>query len=236
MFRPILHVPPSHVSFAAGAGGERLLLLGVRLLPRRPNHALARDIATERLWLRSIGRWQTLLLMAPWHRDPVLMAGLRSHDGPMPLTSWIRSLPRPNSVHRFCYAIVPKGQSRPVGIIEVNVAKGTGEAHSHLAVSDPAWRGQQVSVEARAAVLDLFFANGVSVFRGTIDCRNLASVFVYKRLGFRVVRTLEDEAPATSDPRRTNRLEFALTSNEWQRRRAVSASDPAARSGAHSAS
>jgi len=211
-----LRLPPTKLSFSGAVGAERLLLLGVRLMPRRPNRALARDLETDRLRLRSIGPLRLLWQIAPWHRDPELMEALRGHRGPMPLIKWLSSGGRPNNIHRFCYAIVPKGQSKPVGVIYMNLSWTDSSAATHMAISDPAWRGHQVSVEARSALLTLFFDNGVTVFTAEPRARNLGSIFVYKKLGFRVVGAVRFD-PEEAEP---DRIRFVMTREAWRERQA----------------
>ncbi len=130
----------------------------MRLIPRRANRRLARDVDIGEVTLRSIGPLRTLALVAPWHRDADLMSGLTLHAAPRSLLGWLIRAPRPNGVTRFAYAIVPKSQPRPVGIITVEVGRH-GWAGSHLAISDARWRGR-IAVDARAALLDLYFREG----------------------------------------------------------------------------
>lgn len=214
-------LPRSALSLSPRIGEERLLLLGVRLLPRGTDRALARDLETEHLWLRSIGPVRMFLLMTPWHRDPVLMAGLRHRRGPMPLLAWLRTLKGPNNIYRFVHALVPKGRRRAIGIIAVNLDRdGRGGAASHLAISDAAQRGGPLAVEARAAILEHFFANGISGFYASVNSRNHASVFVYKRLGFRVAGTrpvADDTVPGGV----AHLIDFVLTRQDWIERRPV---------------
>lgn len=187
----------------------------MRLIPRRPNRALARDVETERLWLRSIGPLRAVLLVAPWRHDPQMMGGLMLHAAKLSLWKWLRAYKRPNNVNRFSYAIVPKTQKRAVGLISVRL-RPDGSAESHIGISDEAWRGHQISIEARAALMSLFFRNGVTRFQAGIDSRNFASVFVYKRLGFRFIEAVDWERRDRSTGRDLLKMRFELTRQDWE--------------------
>ena len=188
----------------------------MRLIPRRPNLALARDVETERLWLRSIGPLRAVLLVAPWRHDAEMMGGLMLYAGKMSLWHWLRAYKRPNNVNRFSYAIVPKTHNRAVGLISVHRLPD-GSAESHIGISDHAWRGHQVSIEARAALMTLFFRHGVTQFQCSIDSRNFASVFVYKRLGFRFIEAVDSERSDRATGRKIQRVRFILTREDWER-------------------
>lgn len=211
--------PRSEISFSGPPGSERLLLLGARLLPRRVNRVLGRDIETERLWLRSLNKWRTVLLIAPWHRDPELMDALMPRVASPSMIAWLLYFAMPDNSQRFSYAIVPKGRRRAVGMISVHLGSD-GSAESHIAIHDRAWRGRQVSVEARAALLDLFFAHGVSRFIAAPPTSNLGSVFLYKKLGFRVTGTMQRRIVLGGKEADIEQVSVELTREDWQRHRA----------------
>lgn len=188
----------------------------MRLIPRKPNRALARDIETDRLWLRTVGPLRALLLVAPWRTDPQMMGGLMLHTGRMSLWRWVSAYKRPNNVNRFSYAIVPKTGTRAVGLISIRLL-ADGSAESHIGISDAQWRGHQVSIEARAALMTLFFRHGVTQFQCSIDSRNFASVFVYKRLGFRFIEAVDSERSDRATGRKIQRVRFILTREDWER-------------------
>lgn len=192
----------------------------MRLIPRRPNRALARDVETERLWLRSVGPVRAVLLVAPWRHDPQMMSGLMLHAGKLSLWRWLRGYKRPNNVNRFSYAIVPKAHHRAVGLISVRLLPD-GSAESHIGISDHAWRGHQISIEARAALMTLFFRHGVTQFQCSIDSRNFASVFVYKRLGFSFIEAVDSDRVDRATGRRIRRVRFILTREDWERSEAA---------------
>jgi RimJ/RimL family protein N-acetyltransferase len=188
----------------------------MRLIPRKPNRALARDVETERLWLRSIGPLRAVLLVAPWRHHPEMMGGLMLYAGKMSLWQWLRAYKRPNNVNRFSYAILPKAGTRAVGLISIQLL-ADGSAESHIGISDAQWRGHQVSIEARAALMTLFFGHGVTQFQCSIDSRNFASVFVYKRLGFRFIEAVDSERFDRATGRKIQRVRFILTREDWER-------------------
>jgi RimJ/RimL family protein N-acetyltransferase len=194
----------------------------MRLIPRTPNRALARDLETERLWLRSIGPIRTVRLILPWHKDPELMRISTFASAPLSLWHWFRIFKRPNNVNRFAYAIVPKAERRPVGLIIVTML-GADSANSQIAISDHKWRGRHISIEARAALMSLFFAYGTKVFLGTADSRNAASVFVYKKLGFRLAQMLSGNRFEHPSGRVVDRIRFEITADEWAKRQKAGA-------------
>lgn len=199
----------------------------MRLVPRRPNRVLSRDIDAGSCRLKSIGLLATLRTMAPWHRDPELMSGLTLHAGPRSLLGWLRHVPRPNNITRFAYLIIPAGEDRPVGLIVVAIEPDRS-ASGHVAITDRKWRGSPLAADARAALIDVFFRDaGVTKFSSQVDSRNTASVFVYKRLGFRIERTIKNYATDAITGRSIDKIVFVLGRADWDRQRAAIAAQGA---------
>lgn len=178
-------------------------------------HALDCDLETERFHLRRMGRLQAFLLTRRWRHDPELLEGLflspRSHS----LLSWWFRGPRPNGRTRFAHAIVDKAGGGIIGLHMV-VRPGDGSfAYCHVALHDRAWWGQGVVVEARARLLEHFFAHGTDRFVATIDARNAPSIFNYRRLGFRATGngTTRHPDPATGEGRPA--VELELRRQDW---------------------
>lgn len=179
---------------------------------RRPE--LDCDLETERFLLRRSGRLATFLLTRRWRRDPELLEGLFLSPRPLSLFDWWLRGPRSNGRTRFAHAIIAKASGDVVGL-HIVVLERHGSAHSHVAVHDRAWWGKGVVVEARARVLSHFFAHGIERFGAIIDARNAASIFNYRRLGYRVTgnTVTNDRDPLTGERRPAVALE--LRREDW---------------------
>jgi RimJ/RimL family protein N-acetyltransferase len=156
----------------------------VKLTLKPPDRRLARPLETARFTLRPLGLLETLKVTESWRTDPDILTGLFFSPEPRSLVQWLRKGPIPNNVDRFAFAIVPHGTARPIGVHMVKLRQ-RGVASSGIGIHDRAWWGADVVVEARAALMRHFFANGgIELFLGFVRERNLNSIFVYRRMGF----------------------------------------------------
>lgn len=168
------------------------------------------DLETERFRLRRLGRVEAFRLTATWRRDPELMEGLTLSPRPRSLLYWWFRGPRSDRRTRFAHAIVPKAGGEPIGVHFVVCRPGKA-AYFHIGLADRAWWGRNVVTEVRARLIGHFFAHGVERFAATIDAGNAASIFNYRRLGFRVT------GPSTVGSRKLRRpaVKLELRREDW---------------------
>lgn len=151
---------------------------------RSKNKRLARALETERFFLKPMGYFETLRLTNCWRTDREIMLGLYQTSRNKSLYKWMRSTVMPNNVNRFAFAIVPKETGIPIGAEIVSIG-GYRSACSSIAVHDVKWRGKGVVLETRAKLINHFFRHGgVERFFGSVEARNMASLFNYQRFGF----------------------------------------------------
>jgi RimJ/RimL family protein N-acetyltransferase len=131
-----------------------------------------------------MGYLETLRLTNRWRTDRDILLGLYQTSRSKPLIKWMRSVLMPNNVDRFAFAIIAKETGEPIGADVITLA-GYRSACGSIALHDVKWRGKGVVLETRAKLINHFFKRGgVERFFGSVDGRNMASLFNYQRLGF----------------------------------------------------
>jgi len=156
----------------------------MKLTLRPPNRRLARPLETARFVLRPLGVIATLRVTDSWRHDADILTGFYFSPEPRSRLRWLHKGPMPNNVDRFAFAIVPKGESAPIGVHTLRLRKG-GFASNGIGIHDRAWWGADVVVEVRAALMRHVFAVGAAdTFLGLVRERNLNSIFVYRRMGY----------------------------------------------------
>lgn len=162
----------------------------IRLKP--PNRTLAAELETERFRLHPMGLFETLRVTDQWRNDPDILRGLLMSAAPSSRFAWLKKGPMPDNVERFSFAIVPKGDSQPIGVHTIRLREYRS-ARNLIGLHDRGWWGKGVVTEVRAKLMNHFFRHGVERFCGTVDARNTASIFNYRRLGYDHVGTQHHE-------------------------------------------
>ncbi len=180
---------------------------------------LTRALESERFVLDSVNRLTAFAISYPWTKDPELIGDFTCSSAPRTRRKWYREMTRPNNRTKFCHAIYPKGESKPIGM-HMTVLRGHRSADTSVAIHDRAWWGKGVVAEVRARIIDHFFEYGpVDRFCGAVNARNLPSVFNYRKLGYRHVGTLHRSKsdPVTGDV--FDMIVFELFREDWDQGR-----------------
>lgn len=158
-------------------------------LSRQAYRALAHPIETENFHLEPLGLLGALRVTNSWRHDPEILTAFFQSPKPRSIRKWFRSGMLPNRKNKFAFAIRPKGQTEPIGA-DIITLTGYRSGFGAIALHNQEWRGKGVVFETRAALINHFFNHGNFVrFYGSVEARNLASIFNYKRLGFQHAAT-----------------------------------------------
>jgi RimJ/RimL family protein N-acetyltransferase len=186
---------------------------------RKP-HAMLQALETERFVLRPLGRVEAFRIgRTNWNHDPEIMRNLIHSAKPINPWRWLRKMVWVNGKSKFSHAIVPKEGGDPIGIHGMTLQKYRSAALV-IAVHDRSFWGKKVVAEVRKAVIDHAFEHEVvDRLCCTVTARNVASVFNYKKLGFKHVGTLHQ---ANYDPvscQLFDTLIFELLKADWEQQR-----------------
>lgn len=188
----------------------------MRLSLQPPNRDLMIELETPRFVLRPVGPFEILLDPGGWRRTEWIYRDLYLQDRPLGLLKWLRCGPFPDQFRRFTSAIIPRGEQRAVAYHMVTL-RGGRSASCAVGIHDAAWRGKDVTVEARARIMDHYFRHGIERFTGKVEATNFASIFTYRKLGYAHIRTTRGERrrPDTGAP--VDDLVFEMLKEDWMR-------------------
>ncbi len=181
------------------------------------NRKLAQNLGTQRFLLKSIGPLEALRVTDKWRTDPEFLLSTTRSSKPPSILRWIRSGPIPNNSYRFTWSIIPKGTDIPIGVHVVRLGGGHQAASMTIVIHDREWWGKGVVVEVRAKILNHVFANSsIDRIIGSVNGRNIPSIFNYKRLGFDTVGTLRRQNcdPVTGEL--IDVVMFELLKEKWE--------------------
>ncbi len=128
---------------------------------------------------------------------------------------WYREMIRPNNRTRFVHAIVPHGETTPIGahLIAMRPHRSCLLA---VGVHDRDWWGKDVVREVRIRVMDHVLAHSeVDRFYAQVMARNFPSIFNYRRLGFTHVGTLHRLRLDKATGELQDMLIFEMFREEW---------------------
>jgi RimJ/RimL family protein N-acetyltransferase len=177
-------------------------------------------IETERFILRPLGRLEAFRIgRGNWNHDPEIMRNLIHSAKPLDPWRWLKKMVWVNGKSKFSHAIIPRDVGKPIGIHGMTLQKHRS-ATMVVAVHDREWWGKKAVAEVRKAVIDHAFENGVvDRFCCTVNARNAASVFNYKKLGFRHVGTLHQSQCDPVSGELFDMLIFELLRADWEKQR-----------------
>lgn len=180
---------------------------------------LDQPISTERFDLVS-GNWlQAVKVTRPIARDPEVLQALAYPRSSYSLLRWCLQQPIPNGRTHFLHPIKPQGSDTAIGFHMLRIDR-SGTATLGIALTDKAWWGQGVFEEVRVGLMDHFSRSPRVVrFAGASLARNFASVYNYKKLGFRLVG---HEVKAWRSPLTDELLDlllFEYLAEDWRRAR-----------------
>lgn len=185
----------------------------------KPNPML-QLLQTERFVLRPLGRIEAYRIgRSNWNHDPEIMRNLINSSQPLNPWRWLRKMVWVNGRTKFSHAIVPRDGGEPIGIHGMTLQKHRS-AMMVVAVHDRNWWGRKVVAEVRRAVIDHAFKEKVvDRLCCTVQARNTASVFNYKKLGFKHVGTLHRAQYDPVSGELFDTLIFELLRDDWEKQR-----------------
>jgi RimJ/RimL family protein N-acetyltransferase len=183
-------------------------------------HPMLQLLETERFVLRPLGRVEAYRIgHRNWNHDQEIMRNLVYSPKPLNPWRWFKKMVWVNGRTKFSHAIVPKDGGQPIGIHGITLQKYRS-ATMVVAVHDRHWWGKKVVSEVRSAVVDHAFEEKVvDRLCCTVAARNTASVFNYKRLGFKHVGTLHQAQCDPVSGELFDTLIFELLRADWEKQR-----------------
>jgi len=183
-------------------------------------HPLLQPLETERFVLRPLGRLEAYRIgRGNWNHDPEIMRNLVHSPKPLNPWRWLRKMVWVNGRSKFSYAIIPKEGGAPIGIHGMTLQKYRS-ATLIVAVHDRGWWGKKVVAEVRRTIVDhAFESKAIDRICSTVQARNTASVFNYKKLGFKHVGTLHNAQCDPVSGELFDTLVFELLRADWEKQR-----------------
>jgi RimJ/RimL family protein N-acetyltransferase len=180
---------------------------------------LLQPLETERFLLKPLGRLEAYRIgRGNWNHDPEILRNLLHSPKPLSPWRWLRKMVWVNGRTKFSHAIVPKETGQPIGV----TLQKHRSAVLVVAVHDRNWWGEKVVAEVRKAIVDHAFEKEVvDRFCCMVQARNAASVFNYKKLGFKHVGTLHRAHCDPVSGELFDMLIFELLRDDWEKRRSA---------------
>jgi RimJ/RimL family protein N-acetyltransferase len=184
------------------------------------HHPMLDHLETERFILKPLGRFEAYRIgRRNWNHDPEIMRNLVHSAKPLDPWRWLRKMVWVNGRSKFSHAIVPRDGGEPIGIHGLTLQKYRS-ATLVVAVHDRNWWGKKVVAEVRQAVIDHAFEREVvDRLCSTVTARNTASVFNYRKLGFKHVGTLHRAQRDPVSGEVFDTLIFEMLRSDWEKRR-----------------
>jgi len=180
----------------------------------RPPSAPA--LETERFRLRPMTRRAISRASLRWTDDAEVLAGFGLKAGGWTLRRWRRTFRRYDGRRRCCYGIFTKTEGRLIGYHTHELGTKGRQASLLVLIGERDWWGRGAVIEVRSAVLDyLFHRIGVRRVASSVHARNHASIFNYRRLGFRQEGILR-EATTEANGEPGDMVIFAMLAREWR--------------------
>lgn len=185
----------------------------------KPSPMLDR-LETERFILKPLSRMEAYRIgRANWNHDPEIMRNLIHSPKPLDPWRWMKRMVWVNRKSKFSHAIVPKEGGEAIGIHGITLQKHRS-AVLVVAVHDRQWWGRKVVAEVRRAIIDHAFEKQVlDRICCTVQARNTASVFNYKKLGFKHAGTLHQAQCDPVSGELFDTLIFELLRPDWEKQR-----------------
>ena len=179
------------------------------------------NFKSERFQLVSLNRWQALQLTYPWTKDSDFMSTYYGSSEHISRWKWYRRMTRPNKSSRFVHAIIPHGQTTPIGAHSM-ILKPYKMCTIAIGISDRSWWGKDVAYEVFSRIIDHVFEHSdVEKIHTFVFGRNFPSLFNVRKLGFTHVgthhRVMQDKATGVIH----DMLYFEMFRDEWMERKAL---------------
>lgn len=151
---------------------------------------MRRPIESKRFRLLPLSRWQAFRLTYGWTKDSAFMSSYCGSGEHRSHWKWYREMIRPNNRTKFAHAIVPRGETKPIGV-HFAAMRGYRSCMLAVGIHDRNWWGKEVVQETRSRIIDHIFEHtDVERLYAHVTARNFPSIFNYRKLGFTQVGTL----------------------------------------------
>jgi [ribosomal protein S5]-alanine N-acetyltransferase len=174
------------------------------------------QLRTKRFELRTLKAGDACETWIGWARDPDVMQPLNMPTRQMTLHDLANYIASFDNVNRCLVGVFDKASKALVGFFMIELDHGHRLATFNVLIGDKAWWGKGVVNEARAALLDYFFEQGIEKACGGPLARNFPAIFNYKEQGWRHEGTLRGHRVSMIDGKRTDQYQFGILRSEWR--------------------
>lgn len=182
--------------------------------------ALRASVESERFRLVPLGHWGAFQLTWPWTKDSAFMTSYWGSGEPLSAWKWYRQMIRPNNRTKFVHAIVPHGETKPIGAHSIAM-RPYRSCFLAVGIHDRGWWGKGVVQEVRTRIIDHVFEHSdVERLHAQVMARNFPSIFNYRKLGFAHVGTLHRLRQDKATGEVQDMLIFEMFREEWMARKA----------------
>jgi len=174
-------------------------------------------LETERLVLRSLTPADASQRWVEWSADESVMDPFNRPVLHLTVAEVGRAVARYDDDTTFAVGIFDKASGLHIGIFFIGVNHRDRLGNFAVMIGDHDFWGRNVVNEARAALLDHFFAErGVDKISGTPLARNFPAVFNYKAQGWRLEGVLRKHRCRPSTGERRDLCQFGMLREDWE--------------------
>ncbi len=182
---------------------------------RRRITKLNETLVTERLLLKPAGKFRSIHLQQKMMEDLEI---LREMTHGSQRTGWLNMVLKrklPNGRSRFMHEIMVADSGDSIGYHEIRLFPYKS-ANLSVVILDRSWWGKTVPLEARKVIMAHFARHaGIERFYSVVRSRNFASIFNYKKLGFKHSGTMHRCAFDTVIKEPIDYLEFEMLKEDF---------------------
>ncbi|MEP2944078.1 MAG: GNAT family protein [Hyphomicrobiales bacterium] len=175
---------------------------------------------SERFRLVPLNKWQAFRLTHPWTSDSAFMSDYAGSGESVSRWRWYRRMLRPNNKNKFCHAIIPHGETKPIGVHNI-VIHPYKSCLLAVGIPDRDWWGKGVVHEVRGRVIEHVFEHSdVDRIYSQVNARNFPSIFNYRKHGFTYVGTMHRVKQDKVTGAIHDILIFEMFREEWMEKKA----------------
>lgn len=175
-------------------------------------------LETSRFTVRSVEREDITDTFLSWLTDDDVAMGLNMPQRQMSIAQAIRWVLSYDNAKKFFLVVVDRASNTTIGFFTV-IIDAHNVAETAVVIGDRDFWGQNVVMEARAAILDMLF-DTLEVYKviGKPHGRNFASIYNYNAMGFSCEAVLREQMKAVRTDERLDQLVYGIFAQEWQNR------------------
>ena len=182
--------------------------------------SLNQTIESQRFRLVPLNKWQAFRITYPWTKDSEFISSYSGSGHSRKRWRWYREMTRPNGRKKFAFAIIPHGETKPIGIHNF-VLSTYRSCFLAVSIADRSWWGKGVVQEVRTRLIDHVFEHtDTERLHAQVMSRNFPSIFNYRKHGFTHVGTLHRVKIDAATGEIHDALLFEMFRDEWMARKA----------------